>query len=195
MSGYSSAIDNNNPHLGGSVVEGDPDCFCPAVWDYVLSRFAIKSVMDLGCGSAISSYHFYSRGVPVVAVEGLRQSVMNSVYPSILHDITKGPVVTKVDLVHCHEVVEHIEEQHLENLLQSLTCGKYILMTNATPGQGGHHHVNEQPTEYWIKHLARYNCEVLSTDTNRIRILANQEGAKYMAQTGLLLVNKNFNPF
>ena len=31
------------------------------------------------------------------------------------HDLTKGPVVARVDLVHCQEVVEHIEERYLDN--------------------------------------------------------------------------------
>ena len=44
--------------------------------------------------------------VTKLAVEGFRESVMNSAYPSVLLDLAKGPVVTQVDLVHCHEVVE-----------------------------------------------------------------------------------------
>jgi hypothetical protein len=65
-------------------------------------------------------------------------------------------------------------------------------MTNAVPGQGGHHHVNEQPTEYWIEHLKKYNCEVMVEDSNRIRRLAANDGAMYLANTGLVLVNKGF---
>jgi hypothetical protein len=72
-----------------------------------------------------------------------------------------------------------------------LCCGKFIVMTNALPGQGGYHHVNEQKTEYWVEHLARYSCGVLVEDTNRVRRLAAQDGPKYLAQTGLVLANKS----
>ena len=93
--------------------------------------------------------------------------------------------------MHCQEVVEHIEEAFLENLLQSLACGKFILMTHALPGQGGYHHVNEKPTEYWVEHLRRYNCHVLAEDTARVRKLAEAENARFLAQTGLVLVNRS----
>jgi len=71
----------------------------------------------------------------------LRASVEVSLYPAIQHDLTKGAVFARVDLVLCQEVVEHIEEKYLENLLDSFATGKYVLMTHAVPGQGGHHHV------------------------------------------------------
>jgi hypothetical protein len=57
--------------------------------------------------------------------------------------------------------------------------------------QGGHHHVNEKPTDYWLKHLARFNVHLLQTDTARVRQLAAQNGAKYLAETGLVLVNRS----
>ena len=94
-------------------------------------------------------------------------------------DATGEPVFpnrARVDLVHCQEVVEHIEERYLDNLLESMCAGRFILMTNALPGQGGHHHVNEQPTEYWIHHLAERGCQVMVEDTKRVRKLAARAG-------------------
>ena len=90
-------------------------------------------------------------------------------------------------MVHCQEVVEHIDEEYVHNLLSSMACGKYIVMTNALPGQGGHHHVNEQPIGYWVNHLRDYKYEVLVEDTNRVRKLAAKDGAIYLAETGLVL--------
>jgi hypothetical protein len=40
----------SEPHLGGNVKEGDPYTFCPQVWSYVIERFGIDSVLDLGSG-------------------------------------------------------------------------------------------------------------------------------------------------
>ena len=183
--------DTKNAHLGGNIFEGDPCTYCPTVWEYTLKRFSITSVLDLGCGLGYSSSFFHSSDCIVLAVDGLNFNIENSVFPSLQIDLTKNAVKCKVDLVHCHEVVEHIEEKYLDNLLDSLMCGKFILMTNALPGQGGYHHVNEQPTQYWINHLVRRGCEVLVYDTKKVRRLAALDGAVFMANTGLLLVNRN----
>jgi SAM-dependent methyltransferase len=184
-------INQDQEHLGGSIVGGDPLTFSPRVWNYCIDRFGVESVLDIGSGSGNAALYFYRKGLRVLAVEGLVESVLGSLYPAIKHDITKEAVITKVDLVHCQEVVEHIEEQYLDNLLSSLTTGKYILMTHAVPGQGGHHHVNCQPSEYWIDHFSKRNCSFLAEDTQRIRKLAIEDGAKFMSNTGMLFANYN----
>jgi SAM-dependent methyltransferase len=190
---YKYATNTEEPHLGGNILQGDAWTHCPNVWNYVIDRFAVKSVLDLGCGLGYSSLYFKRKGLDVLAVDGMLDNVKNSIYPSLLCDLTKGPVITKVDLVHCHEVVEHIEEQYLDNLLTSLSCGKFILMTNALPGQGGYHHVNEQPTEYWIEHLKKYGYDFLEEDSMRVRRIAeHNDGAVWMSKTGSIFSNRNF---
>lgn len=178
-------------HLGGNILEGDPLTFAPNVWDYVISRFGIKSVLDIGSGVGYSANYFFNKGMKVVAIDGLPENTQNAIYPTVEFDLTKGIVKCRVDLVHCQEVVEHINEEYLDNVLRSLTAGKFILLTNALPGQGGFHHVNEQQTEYWIKHLERYNCHLLHEDTRRIRAIALAEGAKYLADTATIFVNRS----
>jgi hypothetical protein len=184
-------VDAAAPHLGGNIVWGDPRTFAPTAWTYVIERLGIQSVMDLGSGMGHASSYFHRKGLKVIAVEGLPANVESAIHPTILHDITVSPVQARVDLVHCQEVVEHIEERFLDNLIGSMLCGRYILMTNAIPGQGGHHHVNEQPIEYWVNHMAKRGCQPLVADTQRLRQLAAQDGAVYLAQTGTLYANMN----
>jgi hypothetical protein len=93
-------------------------------------------------------------------------------------------------MVHCQEVVEHIEAKYLDNVLKSLACGKIILMTHALPNQDGYHHVNLQPMEYWVDHIRGMGYNLLATDTTRIRKLAAYDGASYMAKSGLLFHRK-----
>lgn len=181
--------DKSNMHLGGNISYGDPATFAPTVWNYVIDRFCIKSVLDLGSGLGFASDYFFKKGLKVVAIEGMTENVEKSLYPAIQHDLTKGPIYSKVDLVHCQEVVEHIEEKYLDNLLTTMSCGKYLLMTNALPGQGGHHHVNEQPTEYWIKHLTDRGLLLLVEDSNRVRKMAGEDGAVFLAATALVFAN------
>jgi len=188
--GLQSKTSTNNPHLGGNLIEGDPFTFSPNVWNYVIERFAINSILDLGSGLGHSSEWFFRKGMKVIAAEGLEENITKSLYPTIQVDLTKNPINCNVDLVHCQEVVEHIDELYLENTLKSLACGKFILLTNALPGQGGYNHVNEQNVEYWVRNLARYNCHVLVTDTQRIRAIAQNEGAMYLARTGTLYANR-----
>lgn len=183
------ATDPDQKHLGGNISFGDPNTYCPTVWDYVITRFGIESVLDLGSGVGNASFYFHSKGLKIIAVDGLQKNIEKSLYPAIQHDLTLGPVRSRVDLVHCQEVVEHIEEKFLDNLLKSLTAGRIVLMTHAVPGQGGYHHVNEQPAEYWVKNLARYNCSILIDDSNRVRKLAIHDSALFMAQSGLVFVN------
>ena len=179
-----------DPHLGGNIKEGDPYTYCPLVWNYVIERFCVKSVLDLGSGIGNAANFFFGKGMRTIAVEGLLENVKAAYYPTLHHDLSKGPVVTDVDLVHCHEVAEHIAEEHLDNLISSLTCGRVILMTHALPGQDGHHHVNLKPMDYWVKHVSNRGYSLLHEDTNRIRLLAAQERAIYMHNSGLLFHRK-----
>lgn len=189
--GLEGVYDERVPHLGGSAKVGDPYTWCPSVWDYVVARFGIRSALDLGSGCGNAALYLHRHGVHVIAIEGCKPSVVASLYPAIAHDLTTGPVFTKVDLVHCQEVVEHIEEAYLDNLLRSLLTGKIILMTHALPGQGGYHHVNCQPQEYWVSNLTQRGAALLEADTLKVRDLAKQDGAVYMANTGLVFANSN----
>jgi hypothetical protein len=42
---------------------------------------------------------------------------------------------------------------------------KYVLMCHAVPGQGGHHHVNERETDYWIERFGEngFKCDWITS--------------------------------
>lgn len=188
--GLDDAADENAPHLGGNIKVGDPFTYCPSVWNYLIERFAINSVLDLGSGCGNAALYFHKKGLKVLAVDGLAKNVTTSAYPTIKLDLTITAVVTRVDLVHCQEVVEHIYEDHLNNLLDSLLTGRIIIMTHALPGQPGYHHVNLQPPNYWIGHMKERGCVLLEEDTRRIREFAKRDGASFMEKTGMVFAHK-----
>lgn len=67
----------------------------------------------------------------------------------------------RFDLVCSFEVAEHIDRSRSDLFVDSLCRhGDVIAFSAATPGQGGEHHVNEQPYGYWrTKFAARgYAC-------------------------------------
>jgi 2-polyprenyl-3-methyl-5-hydroxy-6-metoxy-1,4-benzoquinol methylase len=186
----SFVTDKTKPHLGGNIAEGDSATWCPSSWKYIIEKYQIKSVMDVGSGMGHAAKWFYENGLEVTAVEGLKENVDKALFPTISHDLTEAPFHISVDLVNCIEVVEHIEEKFLENLLTTLCQGKYLFMTHAVPGQGGWHHVNEQHTEYWINHLKRYNFELFKEDSKEIQKLAKSDGAKHITRNGMLFIKK-----
>lgn len=192
-SGLHAAQSSDNPHLGGNMIEGDPYTYAPSAWKYLISRFAIHSVLDLGSGLGYAADFFHRAGLKVLAAEGMEENCRNAVFPTFQIDLTKSPVFCRVDLVHCQEVVEHIEEDYIDNLLQSLTCGRLTVMTHAVPGQGGFHHVNLQSSEYWIDHFERRGCSFLHEDTRRVRELARLDGAQYLQMTGLVFFNQRYS--
>ena len=48
-------------------------------------------------------------------------------------------------------------------------------MTYAGPGQSGHHHVNCQPEDYWIKKMELNGFEYLIDDTKELREYAEKD--------------------
>ena len=183
--------DSEYPHLGGNRLEGEPLTYSVDSWKFLISKFNINSVLDLGSGIGHNAKWFSDNGIKTIAVEGLEQNVKNALIPTIHHDLTRGKIETEsVDLVICTEVVEHIEEKYLDNLLESLSKGTYILMTHGVPGQLGYHHVNCQKSDYWIKHLEKKGYILLENETEEIRNLSNKDGARFLSETGMVFRKK-----
>jgi hypothetical protein len=184
---FTFITDHDKPHLGGNILERDPASFCPQAWKYVIDKYSIKSIMDVGSGVGHAAKWFIEQGLEVTPIEGLPDNVKNSQVPAIEHDLTVSPFIKQVDLVNCVEVVEHIEETYLNNLLDTICSGTYIFMTHAVPGQKGHHHVNCQLTSYWVNHLASRNYTLLHEDSEIIKSLSEKDNAFHITRTGMLL--------
>lgn len=182
--------DEENNNKGGNLFFGDPASFSPKVYDYIIKRFDIKSILDVGSGLGfIPKYLSSTYNIPVLGMEGLEFNVQNAHYPLAYHDLTTGPFnCSNVDLVTCVEVVEHIDPKYIDNLLDTLTKGRIILMTHATPGDMGEFHLNEQPSEYWIKLLQERGYGLLSMDSQIVRNLAAKEDhcPTYFYKSGLV---------
>lgn len=104
-------------------------------------------------------------------------------------DLTKGPYNTlPVDLLTCVEVVEHIEEQYVDNLFDTLTQGNIILMPHAQPGTNGEYHVNEKSDQYWGDKLIACGYGLMPLYTNIVRNIDAREvrGPGYFVKSGLV---------
>lgn len=196
-------------HLGGCVKGGDPDTYYPKLWKWLVDKhLRVKhnkngeigmminptlsmsygySVLDVGCGEGHALNQFHRIGCRVIGIEGLANITKPSL-PVIIHDLTKGCVrVANIDLVWCCEVVEHIEEKYINNLMQTLANGRIVAMTHALPGQKGYHHVNCKPREYWIYQFKRYGYKLLETDTEE----SKNYGHKFWTWSGMIFERNN----
>jgi len=89
----------------------------------------------------------------------------------IQQDFSKGPLIIdrKFDLAWTCEFVEHVEEEYIPNFMACISSAKYLVMTFATPGQGGHHHVNENTADYWISKMKEFGFSFDSEVTQQLR--------------------------
>jgi SAM-dependent methyltransferase len=181
------AKDPDDPALGGNVIGGDPQTYHPALWSYLVERFSVESMLDVGCGEGHCLRFFSGLGVRAFGFDALKRNVQQAVAPIELHDLRRGPFIMAVDLVHCCEVVEHIEERFLPFLLRTLANGRVIAMTHALPGQGGHHHVNCQLSSYWIEKLEGCGYAFLERETDQGKAIIKANGAwTYFVSSGLI---------
>ena len=179
-------VDSQRQDLGGNARHGDPSTFTPNLWRYLIDRFAVRSMLDVGCGEGHAVRFFHRNGVIAHGIEGLRANVERAVHPIANHDLLAGPYVMPVDFVWSCEVAEHILPEKVGNYVDNLANGKVIAMTHALPGQGGHHHVNCQPSEYWVELLRSRGYE-LDSGLPVYREMAGREGTpNYFAQSGLV---------
>jgi SAM-dependent methyltransferase len=112
-----------------------------------------RSVVDVGCGPGLMLARFAEKRVDVRGIEGSRAAIRRS---HVADRITRAnlergvPPLGRFDLCLCIEVAEHLPERTARKLVAGLTSlSDTIVFTAATPGQGGRHHLNEQPHSYW----------------------------------------------
>lgn len=164
----------DDQHLGGNVHGGDAMTFYPELWKWMVEHFSVSSVLDIGCGEGNALVEFEKGGARAVGIDGHKSNVIETINKGlscILHDFTKGipPLDEVFDLGWCCEFVEHVEERFLDNILAAFKKCRIIAMTHAQPGQGGHHHVNCQASEYWIEKMTYTGFTLLSQETEDSR--------------------------
>lgn len=138
------------PHLGGHFGNSNVDT---ATLDYLISRFAITTMLDVGCGPGGQIEAALARGVAAFGIDGDPHMRTARIWT---HDYTSGPWPTAGwDLIWSVEFVEHVEAKYQENYLVTFDGGKVLFLTAAPPGFPGWHHVNCQPQSYWLKVLTK----------------------------------------
>lgn len=184
---------SNTQHLGNDPIgffNRDPFTFTPDVWGWLTIQYGIRSVLDIGCGIGTNLAWFDEYGFDVLGVEGHPRAVIGSLLPGrvVLHDFTTGPWAPNrdFDLCLCTEFAEHVSAQFEENWMVAVDRCSMLLLAAAPPGQGGWHHVNEQPDEYWIDRFTARGFGLLATDSEMLRGTCERRPSNWGRNTLLL---------
>jgi SAM-dependent methyltransferase len=148
-----------NADYYAQVIEPTMEASADVIAASIVEQFGAGRVVDIGCGTGLLLAKLRDRGVDVegveyshAAVEACRGRGLKVGRVDLEHD-PMPPL--RADVVVSTEVAEHLPESCAERFVDALCAiSGTVVMTAATPGQGGTDHVNEQPNEYWIKKLA-----------------------------------------
>jgi SAM-dependent methyltransferase len=138
-----------------------------AVVPVVLELVRPANVVDLGCGTGAWLAEFKRQGVQdVLGVDGPHVSIDQlEIKPTefLVADLSRPlRLRIKFDLAMALEVAEHLQEEHAEEFVESLTqLADVVLFSAAIPHQGGEHHVNEQWPAYWSERFAFHDFVAL----------------------------------
>lgn len=137
-----------------------------AVAGLLLPEMNIASLLDVGAGHGAWAAEWLAAGVTdVLAVDGdyvARDQLAIPAKSFMAHDLaTPLDLKRKFDLVQTLEVAEHLPHAKADLFVDNLIAhGDVILFSAAVPHQGGEHHVNEQPPEYWRAKFAAHGYAV-----------------------------------
>ena len=183
--------------------------------DFFIKNFNIKSMIDVGCGPGMQTEIAQRKGLYAVGVDGDYTIKRNDDCKFQIHDYSTGPLDFEnikykpkeglFDLGWSIEFLEHVDEKYIPNFMETFKLCKFVVVTHAYPGQGGHHHVNEQEKEYWIKIFKKYGFKhsqkilnkVLSSSTmlkrnRKDRFSQQKRKMNWLDMNGSVFINRNF---
>ena len=138
----------------------------------------INSVADFGCGHGAWLSVWRKTGATVLGVDGPyvdQRQLMIEADEFRAADLTRPlDLGRRFDLVQSLEAAEHLPAAAADKFIAMLTThGPLVLFSAAVPWQGGEHHVNEQPLEYWREKFRRHRY--VAIDYLRPQLIENRE--------------------
>lgn len=171
-------------HLGGHLFKTHVDI---GALEYLIEKFGIKSMIDIGCGPGGMLEIAKERGLTVTGIDGDPRVITDDM---ILWDYNKGPSpfssegCNPVDLAWSVEFLEHVEAKYLDNFMQDFNQATYAIVTHAPPGAPGHHHVNCRDASYWISVFNNYGFRYDPDVTAALKAVSTMTKG-FLARNGL----------
>lgn len=169
----------------------------------MLRRYvSVRTLSDVGCGSGTWIRAFLNQGaihVEAFDLPGAWDSADNSVRDDARIRFTavdferENLTLEKCDLVLCLEVLEHLSADSAVRLLDALTANSdLVVFSAAQPGQGGTHHINEQPLRYWLQRYA--DAGFSAFDVFRPELVRRTDVPRYYSLNLFALARVGSNP-
>lgn len=158
----------------------------------VTDAIPVASVADFGCGQGAWLQVWSGTGAEIMGTDGDYVDRSRLLIPphAFLPADLAGPVSLgrRFDLVQSLEVAEHLPLAQAGPFIDMLTShANAVLFSAAVPGQGGEHHVNEQPLEFWRGLFATRGYRAV--DLVRPAVLGDADVQKWYRCNTLLYVN------
>lgn len=120
----------------------------------VAAALPVTSIADFGCGQGAWLQAWQGTGAEILGLDGPYVDRSRLLIPEtafLPSDLaTSIDLHRKFDLVQSLEVAEHLPPACADAFIGVLTRhADAVLFSAAVPGQGGEHHVNEQPLAFW----------------------------------------------
>lgn len=144
------------------MIDVEAAASAPAMAGVLVRRYRPASVVDIGCGGGALLAALGDLGVGELhgfdharAARELAKERGLEVLDLDLEDPAASAPAPRCDLALSCEVAEHLPASHADRYV-ALLCrlGRVVVLTAATPAQGGTDHVNEQEPAYWIAKFA-----------------------------------------
>lgn len=188
--GCAFVVDRNNPHLGGNLEGGDPGTrYDMSVWPWLIENFKPKSVLDVGCAEGYVVSWFSQHQVEAHGIDGLPYNIAfgqrNGIKNLAVHDLTTGPYLERqVDVIWCCDVVEHIAEAYLGNVMKTFQQARVVLLTNGTDRHAGEgwHHITNLPDTFWVQWMKDGGFELDEALTAESRALCQEGWYKHLGK-------------
>ncbi|MBP3954180.1 class I SAM-dependent methyltransferase [Gemmata sp. G18] len=141
--------------------------------DYLATRFGVRTMIDVGCGSPETVYRAKQKGIRATGVNGDPRIARDS-RVIIEHDYTRKPLFAgEFDLGWSVGFVEHVEERFVPNVMATFRGCRAVFLAPTVSGLAP----NDRTVEYWAEQFGAAGFVLDAEATEGVRRHSTTESA------------------